>query len=99
MCVCVCVCVCIYIYDVCLNTYIVVDIKCDKDFYSALSNNLGYFKNETLCMEINKVDAVHEKDNYLEIKIGNLVYYFSYFLAGVFLYSNQNLFSIISLFY
>ena len=29
---------------------------------------------------------------YFDVKLGNMVYYFSYFLAGVLLYSNQHIF-------
>ena len=30
---------------------------------------------------------------YFDVKLGNMVYYFSYFLAGVLLYSNQHIFT------
>ena len=36
--------------------------------------------------------ALKASTSYLDLKIGNLLYYFSYFLAGVILYSNQNIF-------
>lgn len=36
--------------------------------------------------------ALMPSETYFDIKLGNLVYYFSYFLFGVLLYSNQNLF-------
>ena len=51
---------------------IVVDIKCDEVFYKALSNNIDYFKNETLCKKINRVDVMNQKNNYLKIKSQNV---------------------------
>ena len=51
---------------------IALDIKCDENFYNALSNNLSYFKNETLCNKIDRLDELYKKDNYLEIKSLNV---------------------------
>ena len=51
---------------------IALDIKCDENFYNALSNNLSYFKNETLCNKIDRLDDLYKKDNYLEIKSLNV---------------------------
>ena len=51
---------------------IALDIKCDESFYNALSNNLSYFKNETLCNKIDRLDELYKKDNYLEIKSLNV---------------------------
>ena len=36
--------------------------------------------------------ALKASTSYFDLKIGNLLYYFSYFLVGVILYSNQNIF-------
>ena len=36
--------------------------------------------------------ALKASTSYFDLKIGNMLYYFSYFLAGVVLYSNQNMF-------
>ena len=36
--------------------------------------------------------ALKASSTYFDLKAGNLLYYFSYFLAGVILYSNQNIF-------
>ncbi len=36
--------------------------------------------------------AINPSQTYFELKLGNLVYYFSYFLSGVLFYSNQKLF-------
>ena len=35
--------------------------------------------------------ALKASSGYFDLKIGNMLYYFSYFLAGVILYSNQNI--------
>ena len=35
--------------------------------------------------------ALKASSGYFDLKIGNMLYYFSYFLAGVMLYSNQNI--------
>ena len=40
--------------------------------------------------------AINPSETYFDLKPGNLVYYFSYFLIGVSLYSNQRIFNILA---
>jgi len=39
-----------------------LNIVCDDKFYSALENNLNYFKTETLCKEINREESINSKN-------------------------------------
>ena len=38
---------------------IVIDINCSEKFYHALNDNLDYFKNETLCVNLNILDSIN----------------------------------------
>ena len=51
---------------------IIVQIKCNELFYNAVSNNMEYFKNETLCKELNRVDLIDSNENYLKINSQNV---------------------------
>ena len=46
-------------------------ISCNNDFYSALQNNIDYFKGETLCQEIKRVENLNN-DAKLKIKTQNI---------------------------
>jgi isoleucyl-tRNA synthetase len=35
-----------------------IEIKCSSSFFLALEKNIDYFKNETLCIDLNKVSAI-----------------------------------------
>ncbi|MAZ61018.1 MAG: isoleucine--tRNA ligase [Candidatus Marinimicrobia bacterium] len=47
-----------------------IDIKCSSEFFLALENNIDYFKNETLCININRLDSI-KSSNYEEITINS----------------------------
>tara|TARA_Y100000590_G_scaffold460992_1_gene621588 strand:- start:1949 stop:2830 length:882 start_codon:yes stop_codon:yes gene_type:complete len=36
-----------------------IDINCPEEFYNALNTNLEYFKNETLCTSLSRVDSIN----------------------------------------
>ena len=40
-----------------------IDIKCSLELFLALEENIDYFKNETLCIELNKVDAIKSSNS------------------------------------
>ena len=40
--------------------------------------------------------VLQASDTYFDLKLGNLVFYFSYFLAGSLLYSNRNIFTLLA---
>ncbi len=46
-------------------------ISCNDDFYSALQNNIDYFKGETLCQEIKRVKNLNN-DAKLKIDTQNI---------------------------
>lgn len=52
---------------------------------------LAYMLNDTL-----NPDAIAPPETYFSFKLGNSIYYFSYFLLGVLLYSNQKIFKKLS---
>ena len=58
-------------------------VNCDSTFSHILNNSLHPL-------------ALLPPETYFNLKPGNLVYYFSYFLLGVLLYSNQQIFSKLS---
>ena len=35
-----------------------IQIKCDDNFYDALFNNIEYFKNETLCLDLQRIASL-----------------------------------------
>ena len=39
-----------------------IEIKCSSNFYTALKQNIEYFKNETLCINLNKVDSINSSN-------------------------------------
>ncbi|MDB4859893.1 DUF5915 domain-containing protein, partial [Candidatus Marinimicrobia bacterium] len=47
-----------------------IDIKCSLEFFSALEDNMDYFKNETLCIKINRLDSI-KSSNYEKITINS----------------------------
>ena len=38
---------------------ITIDIYCSDEFYNSLNNNLDYFKNETLCTNISRIESIN----------------------------------------
>ena len=54
-----------------MNDRISLNIVCDDAFYSALENNLDYFKSETLCKKINREKSLSSK-NILKISSQNV---------------------------
>ena len=47
-----------------------IDIKCSLEFFSAIEDNIDYFKNETLCININRLDSI-KSSNYEKITINS----------------------------
>ena len=47
-----------------------IDIKCSLEFFLALEDNMDYFKNETLCIKINRLDSI-KSSNYEKITINS----------------------------
>ena len=39
-----------------------VEINCSSNFFTALQQNIEYFKNETLCINLNKVDSINSSN-------------------------------------
>jgi len=40
-----------------------IDIKCSLDLFSAIEENMDYFKNETLCVILNKMDTIKSSNS------------------------------------
>ena len=49
-----------------------IQIICDDKFYAALNKNIDYFKNETLCMNLNRVSIIDDMSNSLKISSQNV---------------------------
>ena len=39
-----------------------IEINCSSNFFTALQQNIEYFKNETLCINLNKVDSINSSN-------------------------------------
>ena len=49
-----------------------IQITCQDEFFNALSNNIDYFKNETLCTNLDRVSSIEGNKYSLKINSQNV---------------------------